>query len=201
MTEVKIIKWQVNWLEIKNLCRTTVNLADSNITPADDWKKDLLLAEHSPLRHSLITIELTNIPYYVTTHLVRHHIGVEKFISTSRSDRTGIDRSERKQTDLVNMRMDLNIQALINISRKRLCFQADATTRKVWLMVIKEVAKYDENIAWACVPEGIRTAGCVEAFGDCKRCNKMLETMPKEDIIDIKKRYLIYNDKFRNIKR
>ena len=196
-TEVKIIKWQVNWLEIKNLCRTTVNLADSNVVPSDEWKKDLLLAEHSPLRHSLITIELTNIPYYVTTHLVRHHIGVEKFISTSRSDRTGIDRSERRQTDLVNMRMDLNIQALINISRKRLCNQADKTTQKIWLMVIKEVAKYDENIAWACVPEGIRTAGCIEAFGNCRKCNKILETMELDEIIDVKKRYLIYNDKFK----
>lgn len=95
------------------------------------------------------------------------------------------------------MRMDLNIQALINISRKRLCFQADKTTQKIWLMVIKEVAKYDENIAWACVSECIRTGGCPERFGNCKYFDNFAKNLSKEDIIDIKKRYLIYNDKFK----
>ena len=200
MLEVNIIKWEVDWQEIKNLCRGTINLGDSNIVPPDDWKKDLLLAEHSPLRHSLITIELKNIPYYVTTHLVRHHIGIEKYISTSREDRTNIPRDSRKQTDTVTMRMDLNIQSLINISRKRLCGQADPITRKVWELVVEEVAKYDENIAFACVPEGIRSAGCPEAFGDCFLCNALLKNMETKDIIDIKKRYLTYNKKIRGVK-
>ena len=71
------------------------------------------------------------------------------------------------------MRMDLNIQSLINISRKRLCNQADITTQKLWLLVIKEIAKYDANIAWACVPEGIHTCGCTEGFSNCNKCTNI----------------------------
>ena len=199
--EVKIIKWDVNWLEIKNLCRGTISMKDSKIEPSNQWKRDLLLAEHSPLRHSLITVEITNVPFYVMGHLVRHSIGVTPYVATSRSDRTGVDRSERRQTDTVTMRMDMNIQSLINISRKRLCNQADKTTKELWNMVVDAVREYDEDIAWACVPEGIRTMGCPEAFGNCKQCNNMLKDMEKEDLFDVEKRYYHYDIKRRVLKK
>lgn len=190
--EINIIKFDVDWLEIKNLCRTTVNMTDSSKEPNDEWKRKLLIAEHSPLRHSLITVEFKNIPYFVVGHLVRHHQGIEKYVTTSREDRTNVPRTERRQTDLVNMKMDLNIQALINISRKRLCSQADISTQKIWFMLIREIAKYDENIAWACVPEGIYKGGCSESFGNCKKCNSILEEIGVPDVFDIQKRYDCY---------
>lgn len=199
--EVKVIKWDVNWLEIKNLCRGTISMKDSKIEPSNEWKRKLLLAEHSPLRHSLITVEITNVPFYVMGHLVRHHMGVVPYVATSRSDRTGVDRSERRQTDTVTMRMDMNIQSLINISRKRLCNQADETTKELWNMVVKAVGEYDEDIAWACVPEGIRSMGCPEGFGNCKQCNNMLKDMDKEDLFDLEKRYYHYDIKRRVLKK
>lgn len=195
MLEVKIIKWDVNWLEIKNLCRTTISMGDSTVEPTKEWKRKLLLAEHSPLRHSLITVEIKGIPYYVSTHLVRHHVGVEKFISTSREDRTGVDRTERRQTDPVNMRLDLNVQSLINISRKRLCLQADKQTIIVWTMILDAVKEYDEDIYWACVPEGIRSCGCPEGFGNCTRCPQMLSHLSKDELFNINMRYDEYNKK------
>lgn len=198
-TKVKVIKFDVDWLEIKNLCRKTVSMKDSTIEPTDEWKRKLLLAEHSPLRHSLITIDIEGIPFYVMGHLVRHSVGVTPYVSTSRSDRTGVPREERRQTDLVTMRMDMNVQSLINISRKRLCNQADATTKDIWESVVKEIAKYDENIAWACVPEGIKSCGCTESFGNCKMCNSVLGTMSKEDLLNVSKRYDTYNTKVRKL--
>ena len=132
MTKVKVIKFDVDWLEIKNLCRKTISMNDSNIEPTSEWKRKLLLAEHSPLRHSLITVDIEDVPFYVMGHLVRHSVGVTPYVSTSREDRTNISRSERSQTDLVSMRIDLNIQSLINISRKRLCNQADRQTQIIW---------------------------------------------------------------------
>lgn len=191
--EVKIVKWDVDWLEIKNLCRTTISMGDSTVEPTKEWKRKLLLAEHSPLRHSLITVEIKDIPYYVSTHLVRHHVGVEKYISTSREDRTGVDRTKRKQTDPVTMRLDLNIQSLINISRKRLCNQADKQTILVWTMILEAVKEYDEDIYWACVPEGIRSCGCPEGFGNCTRCSQLLGHLNKEDLFNVGKRYDEYN--------
>lgn len=194
MVKVNVIKFDVDWLEIKNLCRKTINMGDSNKEPDDEWKKKLLIAEHSPLRHSLITIEINDVPFYVMGHLVRHHVGVTPYVTTSREDRTNIPRDERKQTDLVSMRIDLNIQSLINVSRKRLCNQADKITQKIWLEVVKEIAKYDVDVAWACVPEGIRTCGCPEKFGDCCACENIISTMDFESRLDIRKRYDCYNN-------
>lgn len=192
MVKVSIIEWQVDWLGIKNLCRKTVNMVDTKNEPISKWKRDLLIAEHSPLRHSLITIQIDDIPYAMSTHLVRHHVGVTPYVSTSRSDRTGVDRNTRSQMDTVSMRLDLNIQSLINISRKRLCNQADPTTQKIWLEVIKAVAEYDQDIAWACVSECIRTGGCPEKFGNCKFFESFAKDLSKEELIDVEVRYDAY---------
>lgn len=193
--QVKIIKWDVNWLEIKNLCRKTISMKDSKVEPTQKWKRELLLAEHSPLRHSIITVDIEDVPFYVMGHFVRHHVGVTPYVSTSRSDRTGVDRNERRQTDPVCMRLDLNVQSLINISRKRLCNQADPETIKVWNAVLDAVREYDEDVYWACVPEGVRSCGCTEAFGDCKQCVNMMKDMDKMDLFDVNARYNHYNKK------
>lgn len=192
--EIKVIKFDVDWLEIKNLCRSTISMGDSKVEPNDEWKRKLLIAEHSPLRHSLITIEISDIPFAIMGHLVRHNVGVTPYVSTSREDRTGVKRKERSQMDLVNMRMDLNIQSLINISRKRLCNQADPITKRVWEQVVLEISKYDENIAWACVPEGIYRDGCSESFGYCNACNNFITNMSFDDRMGIMRRYDIYNE-------
>ncbi len=189
-----VIEWQVDWLGIKNLCRSTVRMNDGDTEPLREWKRKLLIAEHSPLRHSLITVQIDNIPYAISTHLVRHHEGVTSYVATSREDRTGIDRSTRSQMEPVSMRMDLNIQALINISRKRLCNQADKITQIVWLEVLKAVAEYDIDIFWACVPEGIRCCGCPERFGNCCICENIISQMDFYSRLDIEKRYDCYNN-------
>lgn len=191
--EVSIVKWDVDWLEIKNLCRKTISMEDSTKEPTSTWKRRLLVAEHSPLRHSLITVQIDNVPFYVMGHFVRHHEGVTPYVTTSREDRTGKDRTERKQTDPVSMRMDLNIQSLINISRKRLCNQADKVTQKVWLEVVKKIAEYDQDIAWACIPEGIRTCGCPEKFGGCVVCENILSTLDFDGRMEVATRYDHYN--------
>lgn len=194
--ELKVIieKFDVDWKEIKNRARGTIGLQDSEKEPTDEWIKKMLLAEHSVLRHSFISIKIENVPFYVMGHLVRHNIGVTPYVQTSRSDRTGVDRSQKSQTDLISMRLDLNVQSLINISRKRLCNQASSETKKVWEKVIEEVSKYDKNVAWACVKEGIYKGGCSEGFSGCFVCNDFLDTLTKEQLINLKERYTAYRD-------
>lgn len=194
MAKVTVVKFDVDWTEIKNACRKTISMKDSKVEPGSDWKRKLLLAEHSPLRHSLITVDIEDVPFYVMGHIVRHSVGVTPYVGTSREDRTGIDRSERSQTDLVSMRLDMNIQSLINISRKRLCNQADKQTQIVWLEVVKAIAEYDQDIAWACVPEGIRSCGCPEKFGNCCACENIIKQMVFDDRLDLTKRYDHYNN-------
>lgn len=192
--KVSVIKFDVNWTEIKNLCRTTIGQLDSDKAPGQNWKRTLLLAEHSPLRHGNITIEIDNIPFAIMGHLVRHGVGVTPYVQTSRADRTEIkDRSQRSQMDPVRMRMDLNLQSLINVSRKRLCGQADPTTRKVWYMVVKEIAKYDADVAWACVPECIRDCDCPE-FYPCGFYDNLMKNEPVETQRVLKRRYDKYNE-------
>ena len=195
-TKVRITYFNVNWIQIKEACMTTISKQAGPDEPSDRWKKKILLAEHSPIRRSQISWKWDEIPYAISTHFARHHEGCEKFISTSREDRTGIDRATRSQMDCVSMEMDANIQALINISWRRLCMCADPVTRQYWKSLLEEIKKYDKNIYWACVPQCVRCGGCVE-FKDCGFYSHLMKNATEEEQKVLKLRYDKYNN-FRN---
>ena len=198
--KAKITNFNVDWLRIKQACMTTVS-KQAGKEPNKEWKRKLLICQHSPIRRGVVSWKWEEIPYAISTHFARHHEGCEKYISTSRGDRTEIkDRSKRSQMDNVMMEMDANIQALINISEKRLCMCADPTTRKYWQGVIDEIREYDENIYWGLVPQCIRTCGCCEPFNECKYFEKFAENLTKEELTDIMVRYDKYNE-YRDKKR
>lgn len=46
-------------------------------------------SEHSPSRTQLFWIEIKNAPLFVVTHFIRHHVGIEKYQLSMRSDRNG----------------------------------------------------------------------------------------------------------------
>lgn len=193
-TQVRITDFNINWQKIKSACMTTISKKTGDKEPSTEWKRKLLLCEHSPIRRGIISWKWEEIPYAISTHFVRHHEGCEKWIGTSREDRTGTNREERSQMDYVPMEMEANIQSLINISRKRLCMCADPTTRKYWEKVVEAIEEYDKDIAWAMVPEGIYRGGCPEGFSDCTLCNKIINTMPVEDRLDPAKRCSAYEE-------
>lgn len=91
--------------------------------------------------------------------------GLEKFIKTQRTDRTGINRDELPQGALVDMELEINTQALINIARKRLCSQASPETREVMQQIKNEVAKKDKIVASAMQRECIYRGFCPEMQG------------------------------------
>lgn len=195
--KIKITDFNINWKKIKSACMTTISKEASDKEPSNEWKRKLLLCEHSPIRRGTISWKFDEIPYCISTHLVRHHIGVEKWVSTSRADRTDIkDRSQRSQIDMVQMEMEANIQAIINISRKRLCNCADSTTIKYWKAVIEAIKEYDENIYWACVPECIRCGGCPE-YKSCGLYDKISENFTLEEQKNLVLRYNKYYE-YRN---
>ena len=51
------------WLRIKNHCRTTVNKQFTDNEPTKEFKEQILISEHSPIR--LLEVDWTwdNIPY------------------------------------------------------------------------------------------------------------------------------------------
>lgn len=200
-TTVVITDFNVDWMKIKAGCMTTISKEAGTKEPSDEWKKKLIICRHSPLRRTLVSWKWPHIPYFISTHFARHNVGCEKFIGTERTDRTGVDRSERKQTDYVPMEMDANVQALMNISERRLCMCADPDTRAYWETLVDEIAKYDEIIAWGMVPQCVRCGGCVEPFSKCEYYKNIMKDVSLEDQQDPLKRYDIYNQKVREKKR
>ena len=192
-TEVKITDFDVNWKKIKSACMTTISKEGGDKEPSHEWKRKLLLCEHSPIRRGTISWKWPQIPYAISTHFARHHEGCEKFVGTERADRTGVDRETRSQMNYVPMEMDANLQAIINISYKRLCTSADPVTRQYWLSVLLAIREYDEDIFYACVPQCVRCGGC-PAYTNCGFYDKFAEGLTKEQLIDVHKRYDAYNE-------
>lgn len=199
-----IKEFNVNWLAIKNACRQTVSMGDSELEPSSEWKRKLLLCRHSPLRLGNVLWKSEDVLFYVMGHIVRHNVGCTPFVATSREDRTGIPREERKQTDLVDMQMVANIEALLNISERRLCLCADKNTIVYWQSVLDAVKEYDSDIFWACVPQCIRCGSCIEPFSNCKFYENFSKNLTLEQQINIMTRYDAYNeyrDKIKSLKK
>ena len=119
------------WQQIKDCTMTTINKRTGKM-PDSKWKIDLLISEHSPIRRLVINWKWSAIKYWVSVHFTRHKYGIEHWVGTQRSDRTGISRDELTQDTEVPHEFTANAQAMINISRKRLCFTASPETTKAW---------------------------------------------------------------------
>lgn len=159
--KVEILSYDFDWISVRIGALRTIGL-NSKEAPSNLWRRKILLSEHSPIRKLIINWVWKDLPYWVSTHMVRHSIGITHFVRTQRSDRTGIDRNELSQGALVEHECVANVQALINISRKRLCYQASKETREAWEMLVGEIQKIDKDIAWALVPECLYRGGCTE---------------------------------------
>lgn len=70
--QTEIIKIKGDWEEVVNDCRTTVGKEELGREPSDKFKREILIAEHSPIRDISIKWRWRNIPYWVTNHWVRH---------------------------------------------------------------------------------------------------------------------------------
>lgn len=152
-----------SWTDVLNAARFTQRKEPRSGEPSVAWKKKIIKAEHSPLRCLMFNIDFYDIPNYVSVHLVRH-VHAQPFVSTSRPDIDGkqIPREEQKKSDPVNMRLFLNAQEIINISRARLCGKAEQKTREIWRQVIEELRKIEPELANACVPNCVYRRFCPE---------------------------------------
>lgn len=166
------------WKRALNAARRTIGKKPLDKEPSNSWKAKMLLAEHSPIR--LIEYEWTwsDIMQWVTTHLVRHHEGCEKFVHSQRGDRRAIleeynvsSRDELPQGATNDMDMTANAQALINISRKRLCNCASKETREAWKQVQDAIREVDPVMADKMVPECIYRGFCPEFMNSCGYAN------------------------------
>ena len=156
-----------SWTDVLNAARFTQRKNPRSGEPSVTWKKKIIKAEHSPLRCLMFNIDFYDIPRYVSDHLVRH-VHAQPFVSTGRSDvlKENPPREEQRMTDLYNMRLFLNAQEIINISKVRLCNKAEFKTRSIWNQVIEELRKIEPELANACVPNCFYRGFCPE-FKSC----------------------------------
>jgi len=157
------------WRDVANAARTTIRKDEGEGEPSMSWKRKILLAGHSPIRKLLFNWKWEDLPYWVSVHFVRHKYGIEHWVSTQRSDRTGEDRTEKPQNAPVNHECLANAEEVMFISRRRLCGQASPETREAWKAVVEEIRKVDPAVASCCVPECVYRGFCPE-FKPCGFC-------------------------------
>lgn len=161
--DLKIVN---TWRDVADAARTTIGKDKGEKEPSSSWKIRMIKSEHSPIRKMFVSWKWVDIPYFVVMHLVRHKVGIEHFVSTQRSDRTGVKRDELPQGALVTHECMADIQSIINISRKRLCFNASKETREAWEAFLEKLNKIEPEIVHCCVPDCIYRGTCRE-FKTC----------------------------------
>lgn len=152
-----------DWERVVDAARFTQRKEPLDKEPSDEFKKQMMFSEHSPLRLLEFDIKMYGIPYWVSNHFVRH-IHAQPFVSTSRPDITGskLTRHEMPQDEPVNLQLSLNAQEIINISKVRLCSKASSDTRYVWREVVNKLQEIEPILAHACVPQCVYRGICPE---------------------------------------
>lgn len=166
MSRIKWFEYADVWDKVKRAARTTISKEGAGKTPTRAWKKQALLSEHSMIRKIRFGWKWTDLFSWVSVHFVRHKFGIEHWVTTQRTDRTGIDRNAKRQDAPVEHECDADVQAVINMARKRLCNQASVETRAAFQQVVEEIRKADPIIADVLVPECIYRGFCPE-FNCC----------------------------------
>lgn len=160
--KVNLLDIKGTWRSIADSARTTIGLEAGDKEISSQWKRRMLLCEHSPTRKLLISWKWYDLKYWVSTHFVRHKYGIEHWVRTQRTDRTGVDRNEIEQGATVEHEVEANAQAIINISRKRMCNQASLETRQAWRHVIASISVDEPELASVCVPDCVYRGWCYE---------------------------------------
>lgn len=165
--KVNLIRWpdRHDWDRCKLLALGTEGKeAKTSATP--EWKHKMLKCEHSPIRTLMFTIQLMDVPYWVSVHYVRHKYGIEHYVRSQRNDRQHeYDRNSAPQNAPVNHIIEVNAQELMFMARKRLCSKAAEETKQVMEMIVAEVVKVCPEFRPFLVPQCEYLGGCPEMYG------------------------------------
>lgn len=188
------IKIKGDWSEVVDDCRSTVNKPPLGREPSADFKRRILIAEHAPIRDIVIRWIWRKMPYWEAMHW-KTHIW-QSYATTQRTDRTGVDRTQKTQDAPVTLTCEANQQHLIDTARKRLCYQAAKETRKDMERLKAELHKVAPELSDTLVPNCVYRCGCPEmqSCGWFYRCSA--EGQHNLYSLDIAARYEAYNKIF-----
>ena len=154
-----------DWMWVKR-CALGTEGKDAKTPPTLEWKRSILKAEHSPICELQFSFELINVPYWVTVHLCRHHVGFQAYVESQRNDRQDkYDRNAARQDEPITMRCTVNAMELMHIAHKRLCNLASPETREVVTRMCRQVLGYYPEFRDLLVPDCIYKGGCHEMRG------------------------------------
>ena len=159
------LKW-VKTCTLNTVGKHTIN------APTEEWIERLVKAEHSPIRELWFGIRM-EIPYWVSVHFVRHHIGVNHYVQSQRNDRQNkYDRNKAPQDELVSHILSINAQELIFMAHKRLCNQAAKETREVMKEICRLVIEKAPYMKDVLVPLCEYRNGCCTEMYPCGKYTK-----------------------------
>jgi len=158
------------WVIARQNARCTMGLPEKANEVSPREKQKMALSEHSPIRSLTYIWEWVDLPSWVSVHFTRHKIGIEHWVQSQRNDRQkNYDRNSAPQDSPVTHRCIANAQAIINISRVRLCTQASIETRMAWSMLLDELLIVSPELASLCVPNCVYRNGiCPEVYAKCR---------------------------------
>ena len=190
----EILKIKGDWQEVVDDCRSTVGKPPLGREPSETFKKNILIAEHSPIRDITVKWKWPGIKSWVATHWVRHKW--ECFVRSQRSDRTGVDRYKLPQDAPVDFTGAANAQALIDTMRKRLCYQASPETRAYAEDLKAKLRDVQPEMSDVLVPNCVYRCGCPE-MQSCGLWDSMVkQTEGEVSSHSINERYEAYNRYF-----
>ena len=194
MMNTEILKIKGDWQEVVDDCRSTVGKPPLGREPSETFKKNILIAEHSPIRDITVKWKWPGIKSWVATHWVRHKW--ECFVRSQRSDRTGVDRDKLPQDAPVDFTGEANAQALIDTMRKRLCYQASPETRAYAEDLKAKLRDVQPELSDVLVPNCVYRCGCPE-MQSCGLWDSMVkQTEGAVTSHRINERYEAYNRYF-----
>ena len=185
-----ILKIKGSWSDVVDDCRSTVGKPPLGHEPSENFKRSILIAEHSPIRDISVRWKWTEIPSWVATHWVRHMW--YKIVKSQRSDRTGVPREKLPQDAPVDFTGDANAQNLIDTMRKRLCRQASPETREYAEDFKAALHEIEPEISDVLCPQCVYRGLCSEPTS-CGWWEKFAQRLSKEQLIDWHERYEEYN--------
>ena len=196
MTEFSQKPTDLDWELVKNSCRNTVGKGFREGPPSEEFKKNLVIAEHSPIRLLNFFWSWRGIKYWVSTEWSRHKF--EKFIRSQRNDRQSMyDRNKAPQDAPVDFCGYANLQNMIDVCRKRLCYQATIEAKDLAEDFKEELSKTHPIEASVLVPNCIYRCGCPEMNG-CGFWKFFMNYCKEHEhtVTDIQSRYSAYNEWF-----
>ncbi len=171
--KITILKNNIDWDIIYKACQITRGKKDTSFFDLDEnkqkeFKLKLIKSEHSPIRIGEIVVLFENVKSFVVFEFDRHKVGCEFFEKSNRCDFSQIleDEDINRNTPIDFIAI-FNMQAILNISKQRLCNKAHPEARYLWSKVKNEISKIEPELASLMLPKCKFYNVCNE-FKSCK---------------------------------